>query len=109
MTGSVRVVSVLGSTGSIGTQAAEVVAARRDRFRVAAIAAGGRRPELLARQAAELDVEAVGVAEESAADAVRTALAERYGTSWTPAGTLTHVDALPVRGARVQLDVIVAG
>ena len=75
MTGSVRVVSVLGSTGSIGTQAAEVVAARRDRFRVAAIAAGGRRPELLARQAAELDVEAVGVAEESAADAVRTALA----------------------------------
>lgn len=43
------------------------------------------------------------------ADAVRTALAERYGTSWTPAGTLTHVDALPVRGARVQLDVIVAG
>lgn len=43
------------------------------------------------------------------ADAIGTALAERYGTSWTPAGTLTQVDALPVPGARVQLDVIVAG
>lgn len=43
------------------------------------------------------------------ADAIGVALAERYGTSWTPAGTLTQVDALPVRGARVQLDVIVAG
>lgn len=43
------------------------------------------------------------------ADAIGAAMAERYGTSWTPAGTLTQVDALPVRGARVQLDVIVAG
>lgn len=43
------------------------------------------------------------------AEVVRTAIAERYGTSWTPASTLTHVDALPVRGARVQFDVIVAG
>lgn len=43
------------------------------------------------------------------ADAVTVALAERYGTAWAPATTLTQVDALPAPGARVQLDVIVAG
>lgn len=43
------------------------------------------------------------------ADAIDVAFAERYGTTWSPACTLTEVDALPVRGARVQFDVIVAG
>lgn len=43
------------------------------------------------------------------ADAIGAALAEHYGTSWTPAGTLVQVDALPVPGARLQFDVIVAG
>ncbi|OJX65232.1 MAG: hypothetical protein BGO95_07255 [Micrococcales bacterium 73-13] len=42
-------------------------------------------------------------------DEIGAALAERYGTSWTPAVTLTEVDALPHEGARVQLDVILAG
>jgi 1-deoxy-D-xylulose-5-phosphate reductoisomerase len=71
----VRVVSLLGSTGSIGTQAIDVITANPDRFRVAAVAAGGARPELLARQASRLGVEAVGVADPSAVDAVREALA----------------------------------
>jgi 2-iminobutanoate/2-iminopropanoate deaminase/2-aminomuconate deaminase len=43
------------------------------------------------------------------ADTIGATLAERYGTSWTPAGTLIQVDALPVSGARIQLDIIVAG
>ncbi|MBO9578161.1 MAG: RidA family protein [Microbacteriaceae bacterium] len=43
------------------------------------------------------------------AEQVGTALAERYGTSWAPAMTLTEVDALPYEGARVQFDVIAAG
>ncbi len=43
------------------------------------------------------------------ADQFGMAFAERYGTSWTPASTLTQVDALPVRGARAQIDVILAG
>jgi 1-deoxy-D-xylulose-5-phosphate reductoisomerase len=70
----VRVVCLLGSTGSIGTQAIDVIEANRDAFRVAAIAAGGGRPDLLAQQAAQLNVEAVGVADLSAVDAVRSAL-----------------------------------
>ena len=40
----------MGSTGSIGTQALEVIASHPDRFTVVALAAGGGRPELLAKQ-----------------------------------------------------------
>ncbi len=47
-----RRVLILGSTGSIGTQALAVIAAHPDRFRVVGLAAGGGRPDLLATQAA---------------------------------------------------------
>ena len=71
-----RTLTLLGSTGSIGTQAIDVITRNPDRFRVTALAAGGGRPQLLAEQAAKLGVEAVGVADQSAADAVKAALAE---------------------------------
>jgi 1-deoxy-D-xylulose-5-phosphate reductoisomerase len=57
-----RSIVILGSTGSIGTQALEVVSANPGRFQVTAISAGGGNLELLARQAVALGVEAVGVA-----------------------------------------------
>ncbi|MEO8519177.1 MAG: 1-deoxy-D-xylulose-5-phosphate reductoisomerase [Dermatophilaceae bacterium] len=57
-----RSIVILGSTGSIGTQAQEVVAANPGRFRVSAISAGGGRLDLLAHQAVAMRVEAVGVA-----------------------------------------------
>ena len=63
-------VLVLGSTGSIGTQALEVIAANPDRFEVVGLAAGGARPELLARQRAETAVRNVAIVDEQAADAV---------------------------------------
>ena len=44
-------VAILGSTGSIGTQALDVIGRHRDRFDVVALAAG-RNVELLAQQAA---------------------------------------------------------
>ena len=59
---SPRTIALLGSTGSIGTQAIEVVSANPDRFRVVALSAGGGNLDLLARQAVALGVEAVGVA-----------------------------------------------
>lgn len=68
---------LLGSTGSIGTQALDVVAGAAGRFRVAALAAGGGRVDLLARQAAEFGAEAVAVADEGAVPALREALAAR--------------------------------
>lgn len=59
---SPRSIAILGSTGSIGTQAIEVVSASPGRFRVVAISAGGGNLDLLARQAVALGVQAVGVA-----------------------------------------------
>jgi 1-deoxy-D-xylulose-5-phosphate reductoisomerase len=69
-----RSLALLGSTGSIGRQAVDVVLRNADRFRVVALAASGRRPDLLAEQAARLGVEVVAVARPDAEDAVRSAL-----------------------------------
>ena len=48
-----RDVVVLGSTGSIGTQALEIVRRNPDRFRVVGLTAGGSNPERLEQQVAE--------------------------------------------------------
>ncbi len=69
-----RDVVILGSTGSIGTQALDVVRANPHRFRVRALAAGGARVDLLAAQAAELEVPVVAVPDDAAADALKRAL-----------------------------------
>ncbi len=68
-----RDVVILGSTGSIGTQAIDVVRRNPDRFRVVGIAAGGSDVGLLARQALELGVEVVAVAKASAAQDLQLA------------------------------------
>ncbi|MFI6504759.1 1-deoxy-D-xylulose-5-phosphate reductoisomerase [Nonomuraea typhae] len=70
-----RAVVLLGSTGSIGTQALDVIGANPGGFRVAALAAGGGRVGLLARQAAESGAEAVAVADAAAVPALKEALA----------------------------------
>jgi 1-deoxy-D-xylulose-5-phosphate reductoisomerase len=59
---SPRSVAILGSTGSIGTQAVDVISRNPDRFDVTALSAGGANLALLAEQAVALQVEAVGVA-----------------------------------------------
>ncbi|MCX2930539.1 1-deoxy-D-xylulose-5-phosphate reductoisomerase [Mycobacterium sp. CVI_P3] len=61
-------VLILGSTGSIGTQALEVIAENPDRFEVVGLAAGGGNPELLARQRADTGVTDIAVADPNAAD-----------------------------------------
>jgi 1-deoxy-D-xylulose-5-phosphate reductoisomerase len=77
-----RHVVLLGSTGSIGTQAVDVVRANPDRFRVVGLAAGGGRPDVIAAQALELGVEVVAVARGSAVEDLQLALyaaAQRQG------------------------------
>jgi 1-deoxy-D-xylulose-5-phosphate reductoisomerase len=64
--GRLRVL-VLGSTGSIGTQALEVIAANPDRFEVVGLAAGGAHLETLLQQRAETGVSNIAVANEQAA------------------------------------------
>ncbi|MEV0589556.1 1-deoxy-D-xylulose-5-phosphate reductoisomerase [Nonomuraea sp. NPDC050310] len=72
-----RPVVVLGSTGSVGTQALDVLARDPGAFRVLALAAGGGRVGELADQAAAFGVEAVAVADPAAVPALREALAAR--------------------------------
>ena len=61
---------MLGSTGSIGTQALEVIAANPDRFELVGLAAGGGHPDLLAQQRAQTGVTNLAVADERAAQAI---------------------------------------
>jgi 1-deoxy-D-xylulose-5-phosphate reductoisomerase len=60
-----RAIVLLGSTGSIGTQAVDIVRRNPDRFRVVAVGAGGGDVATLAAQALELGVDVVGVARSS--------------------------------------------
>jgi len=76
-----RNVILLGSTGSIGTQAANIVRANPDRFRLTGLAAGGANPGLLASQALEFGVETVAVADKAAAREVAAALAAQGSAS----------------------------
>ncbi|MDY5786398.1 1-deoxy-D-xylulose-5-phosphate reductoisomerase [Corynebacterium sp.] len=67
---------ILGSTGSIGTQAIEVIESNRDAFEVVGIAAGGRDPGHVIAQARAfgLGPEAVSVSDPEAARVVADAL-----------------------------------
>ncbi|TWS25190.1 1-deoxy-D-xylulose-5-phosphate reductoisomerase [Tsukamurella sputi] len=90
-------VLILGSTGSIGTQALEVIAENPDRFEVVGLGAGGGNPELLARQA-----RATGV------DGARIGIAD---PSWAAGfdGALTGPDAMTRLVETVEADVVLNG
>jgi 1-deoxy-D-xylulose-5-phosphate reductoisomerase len=75
-----RDIVVLGSTGSVGTQAIEVARAAPERFRITAISAGGNDVTLLARQAVALGVRTVGVSRPAAAEELRARLAADWPT-----------------------------
>jgi 1-deoxy-D-xylulose-5-phosphate reductoisomerase len=66
-------VAILGSTGSIGTQALDVIARHPERFRVTALAAGSRVEEL-AEQARRFGARLVSCAGEAGAAALRQVL-----------------------------------
>jgi len=65
-----RSISLLGSTGSIGVQALDVISRNPGRFEVIAIAAGGSDPVALAAQVAAVRPRLVAVANASAVPAV---------------------------------------
>ncbi|MEY2847858.1 MAG: hypothetical protein RI885_523 [Actinomycetota bacterium] len=65
-----RRVIILGSTGSVGVQALDVIRAHPDRFEVVGLGAGSNR-HLLAEQAAEFAVEHVSIGADDACQLVR--------------------------------------
>jgi 1-deoxy-D-xylulose-5-phosphate reductoisomerase len=73
-----RTIAILGSTGSIGTQALDVVRRHPDRFKVVALAAGTSH-ELLAGQIREFLPPTVAIADEEAADEIRAGLGPLRG------------------------------
>ena len=82
-----RRVVLLGSTGSIGTQAIDVANSAPDRFDIVAVAAGGGNLELLARQAVQTRADAVGCAAvdlRTLKAAIAQAAAEESVTGYEP-------------------------
>ena len=107
---SPRDVVILGSTGSIGTQALDVIGRNPDRFRVVALAAGGGDLDLLARQAVAFEVPLVGVARGSAdivAAAIEGAAREAGLAGYGP--QLVTGDAAAAEIAAAPCDVVLNG
>jgi 1-deoxy-D-xylulose-5-phosphate reductoisomerase len=101
-----RGVLLLGSTGSIGTQALDVVRANPDRFRVTGLAAGGTTVAgvaLLAAQVAEFGVPRVAVADADAAKQLR----DRLGAA--PTEVLGGPDAVTELIQSTPSDVVLNG
>jgi 1-deoxy-D-xylulose-5-phosphate reductoisomerase len=87
-----RAVTILGSTGSIGTQALEVVTAHPERFVISGLAAGSR-DDLLVEQARTYGVRRVALADPAAAVRARQALRADPGPArsrhpWQPVEVL---------------------
>ena len=97
---------ILGSTGSIGTQAIDVISARPEQFNVVGLSAGGTSLGLLVEQARLLRPEVVAVASTTAATELRERLPgiqvwegadAWYTRSETGGGNWTFYRKLPER------------
>ncbi|GAA2132452.1 1-deoxy-D-xylulose-5-phosphate reductoisomerase [Arthrobacter humicola] len=105
-----RKIVILGSTGSIGTQAIDVVDGAPHLFEVVALSAGGGNLELLARQAVHTRAQAIGVA---SADA--SALRDMIHDAARAAGLLGYSPELitgpdaSTRIAEITADVVLNG
>ena len=95
-----RTVAILGSTGSIGTQALDVVRRNPDRFRVVGLGAGTSH-ELLAGQIREFLPPVVAIAQEEAADEVKASLGSMRGVE-----ILTGTDAAETLAREVEADMV---
>ena len=85
-----RQIALLGSTGSIGTQALDVVRDNPDRFEVYALVAR-RNVELLARQAREFRPEVVVIADEQQYAPLKEVLADLPMKVWAGADAIADV------------------
>ncbi|MBV7411845.1 1-deoxy-D-xylulose-5-phosphate reductoisomerase [Dermabacteraceae bacterium TAE3-ERU27] len=72
-----RRIALLGATGSIGTQAVEVVARYPQLGQIVSLASTGSRPQLLAQQVESTGASTVAISDSANADAVRAQLRAR--------------------------------
>ncbi len=85
-----RKLAILGSTGSIGTQALDVVREHEDRFEIYALTANNQ-VELLIKQAREFQPEVVVIANEAKYDQLKEALADLPIKVWAGSDSIAQV------------------
>lgn len=109
-----RRVVILGSTGSIGTQALDVIRRNPDRFSVVGLAASGSRSDLLLEQIREFAPEVVAVSAATAASDLQLGIYARAKEAGFSAGSaatpriLAGPDAVAELAA-IECDVVVNG
>ena len=95
-----RDVVVLGSTGSIGTQALDIVRAHPGRFRVVALTAGGSNREMFDAQVAEFAPAFSGLGADASADLGSRIAAVTIAVRDKPAGGIASPVPMPGRHGR---------
>ena len=101
---STKRIAILGSTGSIGTQALNVIRRHRDLFEVEVLCAGGN-ADLLVQQALEFRPNAVVIADSSKYDRVSDALSDKGVKVF--AGEASMVDLMEMESIDMVLAAIV--
>ena len=96
-----RSVTILGSTGSIGTQALDVVRRHPERFRVVGLSAAGMNQELLVGQAREFLPPYIAIADEAAAADVKEKLGALRGVE-----LLVGPDAAEILAGKTEADFV---
>jgi len=85
-----RLVTILGSTGSIGTQALDVVRRHPERFRVVGLSSAGMNQELLAGQIREFLPPVVAIADDDAAADIQAKLGHVKGVEFVVGADATE-------------------
>jgi 1-deoxy-D-xylulose-5-phosphate reductoisomerase len=99
-----RSISILGSTGSIGTQALDVVRRNPDRFKVAGLSVAGANQELLVGQIREFLPPFVAIADEGAAPDIAAKLGAIRGVE-----LIVGPDAAEILARDCEADVVLNG
>ena len=96
-----RSVAILGSTGSVGTQALDVVRHNPDRFKVVGLCAGGANQELFLGQIREFMPPVVAIADEEAASGMTAKIGALRGVE-----LIVGLDAAETLARDLETDVV---
>ena len=96
-----RSITILGSTGSVGTQALDVVRRNPERFKVVGLSVAGTNQELLIGQIREFLPPVVAIADEAAAEEVGGVLSSLRGIE-----LLVGPDAAERLAADTEADIV---
>src|SRR2546425_6786247 len=99
-----RSITILGSTGSIGTQALDVVRRHPERFKIVGLSAAGMNQELLVGQAREFLPPFIAIADEHAAGDVKAKLGQVKGVE-----LIVGPEAAEIIAAKTDADFVLNG